>query len=79
MSQSLPIPPPGFEELPIEEQVNYVEALLDLIGSRQDHVKIPKWHWEILTDRMESFRAEIEDGLTWEEFEKELENELTQK
>jgi len=41
-------------------------------------VKIPKWHWEILTERLEGFRAEVEQGMTWEEFEKELEQELTQ-
>jgi putative addiction module component (TIGR02574 family) len=78
MSQSLPIPPAGFAELPIEEQINYIEALLDLVASRPDHVKIPKWHWEILTERLEGFRAEVEQGMTWEEFEKELEQELTQ-
>ena len=27
MSQALPIPPPGFDELSVEEQINYVEAL----------------------------------------------------
>ena len=79
MSQSLPIPPPGFEELSIEEQINYIEALLDSVGSRPDHVKIPKWHWEILTERIESFRAEVEEGMTWEEFQKELENDLMQR
>ena len=27
MSQARPIPPPGFDELSVEEQINYVEAL----------------------------------------------------
>jgi len=70
MSQSPPIPPPGFEDLSIEEQIEYVEALLSFIASQPDQMKIPKWHWEILSERIAASR--IEDGMTWEEFEKEL-------
>jgi hypothetical protein len=29
MNRSLPIPPPGFDELPTDEKVRYVETLWD--------------------------------------------------
>jgi hypothetical protein len=34
MSQTLPIPPPGFDGLSIEEQIEYVEALWEHIVAR---------------------------------------------
>ena len=74
MSQSLPIPPPGFQELSVNEQVEYIEALLSFVAAEPEHVRIPKWHWEILSERIANYRAD--EGMTWEEFEKELQKEL---
>jgi hypothetical protein len=33
MRRSVPSPPPGFDELPVDEKVQYVEALWDRIGA----------------------------------------------
>ena len=78
MSQAVPLPPPGFDELSIDEQVQYVERLIEYAASKQEHLKVPEWHWEILRQRLVNFREELEAGKSWEEFEKELEHELTQ-
>jgi putative addiction module component (TIGR02574 family) len=76
MSQALPFPPPGFDELSIEEQVEYAGALWDYVTSRPDEVPTPEWHREILAERMARYRSGVENGMTWEEFEKELDQEL---
>lgn len=78
MSQPLPIPPIGFEKLSVDEQVQYIEALLEYAASQQENLKVPEWHWEILRERLANFREDLEASRSWEEFEKELEEELTQ-
>lgn len=38
MSQQLPLPPPGFEALTVEEQIDYVESLWNHIAARPKYV-----------------------------------------
>jgi hypothetical protein len=82
MSHALPFPPPGFEELSIEEQVEYAGALWDYITSAPDEVPVPDWHKEILAERI----AKYSDGAggwktdgwkTWEQVQQELNKEIT--
>lgn len=72
MSQTLPMPPPGFDELSSEEQMNYVDALWTYVISHTEHVQIPEWHREIISERINRYLSDIEGATTWEEFEKEL-------
>ena len=72
MSQTLPMPPPGFDGLSVEEQIDYVQALWDYVISHADHVAIPEWHREIISERMNRYLSGIEGASTWEEFEQEL-------
>ena len=76
MSSAVQFPPPGFDDLSKEEQRTYVEELSDYINA-SEHVQIPDWHWEILDKRMADSREDFENGIKWEEFEKELDKELT--
>jgi putative addiction module component (TIGR02574 family) len=71
-SSQLPIPPPGFEGLSTQEQVEYVEALWDYITSRPNQVPIPEWHREVISERLTRYRLGVDEGRTWEEFEQEL-------
>jgi len=77
MSSPIQFPPPGFESLSKEEQLTYVERLSNYVDGSED-VQIPDWHWEILEKRMADPREDLENGITWEEFEKELKKELRQ-
>ena len=43
----------------------------------QDYVSIPDWHMEILEERLARYRASGMEGTPWEEFEKELIEQLT--
>jgi hypothetical protein len=36
MAQPLPMPPPGFDELPVEEKIDYVQALWDRIAANAE-------------------------------------------
>jgi putative addiction module component (TIGR02574 family) len=79
MSSQLTVPPPGFDELSYEEQLDYVEQLFDYVTSNAKYVEIPEWHLQILEERMARYRAVGVEGRTWNEFEKELKKEFGQE
>ena len=76
MSSQLPVPPPGFDQLEYEEQLDYVLELFDYVTSNAKYVEIPEWHRQILEERMARYRAVGVQGQTWDEFEKELKKEF---
>jgi hypothetical protein len=78
MSQA-PISPSPFEQLSLEDQIAYVETHLDSIIARlKANETIPEWHREILAERLTRYRWSVENAITWEEFERELDQELAQ-
>ena len=74
MSLALPVPPPGFDRLTVEEQIEYVEALSHHISASVDKVEIPDWHRRIIETRLKESRDDLGEE-TWEEFEKEFDSE----
>lgn len=76
MSQALPLPPPGFDALSVDEQIDYVQSLWDHIAARPEQVPVPDWHREFLAERLAAHRANKNQGKDWEEFEKDLTAEL---
>ena len=72
MSSQLPFPPSGFDRLSREEQLEYIEGLLNYVASGERYVEIPDWHLRLLDERIARYRAVGVEGSTWEEFEKEL-------
>ncbi len=76
MSQTPTLPPPGFDTLSIEEQIDYVQSLWDHIAARPDAIPAPDWHREVLAERLAAYDANPDQGKTWEEFEGELAREI---
>jgi hypothetical protein len=70
MSQALPIPPPGFDALSIDEKIDY--ELWDRIAARPEDVPVPDWHRQILAERLAARRADMDQGKDWEELETDL-------
>lgn len=79
MSQALPIPPPGFDALSVDEQIDYVQSLWDHIAAKPEDVPVPDWHREILAERLAAHNPGKDQGTAWEEFEKDLSAELSQR
>ncbi len=61
-------PPPGFENLSIAEQVDYIEFLWRLIIARPDVTEVPQWHLDILAERLAKYRTGDDGWKTWNEF-----------
>ncbi|MBZ0116390.1 MAG: addiction module protein [Sandaracinaceae bacterium] len=68
MSRALKAPPPDFEQLSIDEQIEYVQALWDAIAANAARVPVPAWHRAVLDERM----TEAADVAPWEDVRDEL-------
>ena len=76
MSSKVPFPPPGFDELSTDDQIEYLQDLWDRISSDPDEVSVPDWHKEILEERLARYERNGMEGTTLEDFEKELMEQL---
>ena len=70
-------PPPGFEELPIEEKIAYVQALWDLIVERPEDVPVPAWHRAVIAERLAEARSSSANARPWSDVRAELHARLT--
>jgi putative addiction module component (TIGR02574 family) len=71
MGQPLTIPP-GFETLPVREQVQYVRALWKRIGERQQDVPSPEWHRDEVRKRLAEHQRNPGAARPWDEVRAEL-------
>ena len=65
MSDNVRTTPPGFDELPVEDQIDYVQSLWDRIAAHPNRVPVPEWHLEELRRRERA--DESAETSTWEE------------
>ena len=73
MKQKVPNPPPGFDELTVDEKLDYVQSLWDQIAARPDRVPVPDWHLELIEERLNSGPR---NGRPWNEVRDELRGRL---
>ena len=69
-AREVPNPPPGFDDLTVDEKVDYVQLLWERIAARPETVPAPDWHLELIEERLRRNQAgtgrpwaEIRDGL----------------
>ena len=65
MDDPVPIPPPGFEELSVEEKITYVQSLWDLIASDVDTAPLEHWQVQLLEERLADLDENPEAGIPW--------------
>ena len=76
MAQPLGNPPLGFDDLPVEQQIDYVQTLWDRIAAREDQIPVPPWHREVLDERLAEHQADPDASRPWEQVEAELRQRL---
>ena len=77
MSTAPKLPPPGFDELCPEEQLDYVNALWGRVITGTQPLPIPEWQRKIISERLAEYRAgESGPGRSWAEIRSDLEAEL---
>lgn len=61
MSKMVPIPPPGFDDLSVDEQIDFVQSLWDRIAATSEQVPVPEWHRRIIRERLAAYNANPSD------------------
>jgi putative addiction module component (TIGR02574 family) len=72
MGRAAPLPPPGFDEMSVEDKIEYVQALWDRIAANESQVPVPDWHREVLHERLADYQTNPDQGRPWEEVEADL-------
>jgi putative addiction module component (TIGR02574 family) len=57
MPTPIALPPAGFDELSVEEQIDYVQSLWERIAATPEQVSVSAWHRKILDERLKDFAA----------------------
>jgi putative addiction module component (TIGR02574 family) len=76
MSKPVPLPPPGFDQLSVDEQIDYVQSLWDRIAASSDQVPVPEWHREILGERLKEDDRNPDAGESWDVVRERLRDKL---
>ena len=66
MINSVPLPPPGFDELSVDEQIDYVQSLWDRIAATPEQVPVPDSHREMLHERIRDYESDPDSGESWD-------------
>jgi len=77
MAQRLPSPPPGFDELNVEEKLTYVQSLWDRIAATPEAVPVPDWHREVIDERMNKSGTVVRRP--WAKFRDELQTRIKER
>lgn len=76
MSEPIPTPPPGFDELTVDERIDFVQFLWDRIAATPEQVPVPDWHRRIIRERLASYRTSPDAGRSWTDARTEIEAKL---
>jgi putative addiction module component (TIGR02574 family) len=76
MPEQIPSPPPGFDELSVDERIDFVQSLWDRIAASPEQVPVPGWHRRIIQERPESYRTDPTAGRPWVDVRTEIEAKL---
>jgi putative addiction module component (TIGR02574 family) len=79
MASKISNPPAGFDELSVEEKLDYVESLWDRISATPESVAVPDWHLEVIEQRTNGGQAGSHDGRSWDVFREELRAKLRRR
>jgi putative addiction module component (TIGR02574 family) len=76
MPKPVAIPPPGFDELTVDEQIDYVQSLWDRIAATPDQVPVPDWHRQVLDERLNDDGANPDGDKSWDVVRERLRDKL---
>jgi putative addiction module component (TIGR02574 family) len=76
MAKPLPVPPPEFDNLPIAEQIDYVQSLWNRIAASPEQIPVPEWHKRVIRERLEAYQANPTSGRAWAQVREDIEDKL---
>jgi putative addiction module component (TIGR02574 family) len=79
MPKRVPLPPPGFDDLSVDEKIDYVQSLWDRIAASPEAISAREWHREILDQRVKDLEANPDVGDGWDVVQERLRRTLDHK
>lgn len=79
MPKIVPTPPPGFDDLSVDERIDFVQSLWDRIAATPEQVPVPEWHRRIIRERLEAYRENSVAGRSWTEVRSDIERKLRER
>ena len=76
MSKMVPTPPLGFDDLSVDEQIDFVQSLRDRIAATSEQVPVPEWHRQIIRERLAAYNANPNAGRLWTDVRTDIERKL---
>lgn len=76
MSAPLPNPPPGFDDLNVDEQIDYLQSLWDRVAAAADRAPVPAWHTEIIRKRVAELESDPGSAVPWDKAREEIASRL---
>ena len=61
------MPPPGFDALSVEDQIDYVQSLWDRIAAAVGQVPLQDWQQALLEERLAAHRRTPGEARPWDE------------
>lgn len=65
MTKRVEIPPPGFDDLSVDEQIEYVQDLWDWLAARPEDIPVADWQKELAEERLRQYKANPEAVVPW--------------
>jgi putative addiction module component (TIGR02574 family) len=65
MATNVELPPPGFDDLPIDARIEYVQSLWDRISAKPEDVPVPDWHRQVIRERLDAYQRFPNTGRPW--------------
>ena len=79
MTTPVPFPPPGFDDLAVDEKIDYLELLWSRIATTPETLAVPEWHREVISKRLCDLESDPSAGDSWEVVRKRLRGRLNGK
>jgi putative addiction module component (TIGR02574 family) len=76
MPNHVPLPPPGFDELSVDEKIDYLQSLWDRIAATPQAIPVSDWHRAIIDERLKDLEVNPEAGDSWEVVQERLRNKF---
>jgi putative addiction module component (TIGR02574 family) len=76
MSKIRPTPPLGFDDLPVDEQIDFVQSLWDRIAATSEQVPVPEWHRQIIREGLVAYNANPSAGRLWTDVRTDIDRKL---
>jgi putative addiction module component (TIGR02574 family) len=72
MIQAVPNPPPGFDDLTLNEKLDYIQSLWNRVAANPRDVSVPDWHLALIEERLCASPEQSSSGRPWNEVRDDL-------